>query len=275
MFTDFLSPLFARIFGDYLQRKQKGNTKTPWTSVAKVSQRLNKVIELASGDASTSSDVLTHLVEVNPGLTLTQLEKARAGAAEPSIELVKKICDSLGASYRYVWHGKGTPFEPREADHLPVRDYIGLFRDEGLATIWFVRGDKYPHVSFIALQYNNFKFRVLPHLFHVSAENGNGGAASLSHLADLSEAYHKARLYEVVACGLEVRGQLVEPVLHGQRHANTLFRRDSKRSYWWDDLADVGHKRPCAKDYRSRYDDEFFNAQKLIVWSRGEVRSVD
>lgn len=263
---EIFSPLATRIFGDVFQDFWRRKRRLPWKSVRDVSGRLDQVIRLAAGRGSQST-VLTYLVEAAPGLTLTQLEKARTGALEPSIELVRQTCRLLSASYDYIWRGQGAPFAPQEEDYLPVCEYIALFRNEDLESIWFVRGDTYPHPAFILLRYNEYRYRVLPHLFHVSAKNGNGGADALSDLADLTCAYH-ALDHKPIALGLEANSLVVDLVMQGDQHATALFHRGSKRSYWWDDLADIEHKRPCAREYQRRYDQEFFNAQRLIAWSR-------
>lgn len=268
MITEVLTTLFGRVLGDWIERLQRRTRRLPWKSIAQVSNRLAQVINLANNHPRGRANVFSYLVEGNPSITLTQLEQACAGAAEPTIELVRQVCDSIGASYQYVWHGKGAPFSPREEDYLPIREYLDLFKDPGLSTIYFVRSTTYPHLSFIALQYNDFKFRVLPHEFHVSAENGGGGAASLSELAHLSEAYHRECLHEVVAWGRDVPLRVAEGVLAGQLHCSAIFQKGSKSSHWWDDLADVEHKRYIAKDYKENYDQEFFNAQELIRWAR-------
>lgn len=265
---DLFGPLLARLIGDRFQDARRPKQRIPWRSVAEVSGRLNQVIKLASGPNRDESAVLAYLVELNPELSLTELEEARVGTKEPSSEIITKICESLGASYQFIRHGTETPFHPREGDHVPIRQYLGLFSEDGVETIWFVRANEYPHTSFIVIKYNEFKFRVLPHEFHVSAENGSGGASSLSELARLTEALQKARLDAVATSGLEIDSLIAKPILHGQLHASEIFRKSSKRSYWWEDLADVEHKRHCAKDYKNLYDKEFFNAQRIIAWAR-------
>lgn len=266
--TTLFSGLFSRLLGDRLQQRLTSRRKLPWASVAKLSGRLDQIVRLASKDNGEIHATQAFLAETIDGLDLSQLESIRAGAAEASPELVKKICSVLGANYRYAWYGERTPFATDGDEYVPIPEYLSLFRESGLKYIWFVRGNSYPHIGYVALQYNEYKFRVLPDRLHVSSENGNGGASSLSDFARLCENYFKTRTNEAVAWGLEVPGHIAEAVLVGKMHASALFGKGTKRSYWWDDLTDLDHKRPCAKEYAARYDKEFFQAQRLIRWAR-------
>lgn len=264
--TTLFSGLFARLIGDRLQRSVSPS-KLPFSSVKQLSQRIDQVIRLASERKHVNA-TLAYLAETIEGTDLSTLEKIRSGSTEASSDLIKRICFLLGANYRYVRYGESTPFAVDDNDYVPISDYLGLFREEGLQSIWFIRGKSYPHIGYVVLQYDEHRFRVLPHRLHVSAENGNGGAKSLSEFARLCENYYKTKSYSVVAWGLEVPGPIAEEVLQGTLHPRTLLGKGCERSYWWDDLSDIDHARPCAKEYVTRYDKEFFNAQKLIRWAR-------
>ncbi|MGH6752253.1 MAG: helix-turn-helix domain-containing protein, partial [Bradyrhizobium sp.] len=237
--TTLFSGLFARIIGDRLQRASSAN-KLPFSSVKQLSQRINHVVHLAS-ERKRINSTLGYLAETIEGIDLSTLEKIRSGAAEASPELVRRICFLLGASYRYVWYGEDTPFSIDDDGYVPISEYLGLFREPGLDSIYFVRGKSYPHIGFVVLQYDEYRFRVLPHRLHVSAENGNGGTKSLSEFAKLSENYHKTSSYRAIAIGLEVPGSTAEKVLVGDLHPRALLNKESKRSYWWDDLSDISH----------------------------------
>ena len=251
-----------------MQHRLSFRRKLPWSSVAKLSERLDQIVRLASKGDGDIHATQAFLVETIDELDLSRLESIRAGATEASPELVREICAALGASYRYAWYGERTPFSPSEDEYVPIPKYLNLFREDGLKNIWFIRGNAYPHIGYVVLQYNEYRFRVLPDRLHVSSENGNGGANSLSDFARLCENYFKTRSNEAVAWGLEVPGRIAEGVLNGEMHASALFGKGTKRSYWWDDLTDLDHKRPCAKEYAERYDPEFFQAQRLIRWAR-------
>ena len=198
---------------------------------------------------------------------MTTIETFMRGAAEPSIEQARAICELVGASFNYLWFGDGEPFSSEDEYWPSVCSYPTLFQDDEVESILFVRGDNLPHTSYVVLALTKYRYRVLPTLWHVSSINGNGGASSLVELADLSAEMRKAGRSKVIR-GIEVRSKICESVFYGRLHARALLRKGWKPSYWWDDLSDVDHVRPAASKYREQYDREFFAAQELIKWAR-------
>ena len=263
-----LSGLLTRLLGDRAAAVLGARRRLPWVANRKLAGRLKEVIQKASPKGRPVERTLAYLCEQVPDLTLAAVEGFTFGSAEPTLDQAKSICTALGASFRYVWFGDGQPFASDGDDYLPTCEYLGVLRDSNANSVIFVRGDRRPHLGYVVIQYGEYRYRVLPDYWHVSSVNGNGGANALSQLAQLSENVYRTRTYEPVVRGIEVDARIAEGVLHGSLHPSALWSGKWKQSYWWDDLADVDHDRPCAKEYKARYDAEFFAAQKLIKWAR-------
>ncbi|TZF90774.1 hypothetical protein [Cognatilysobacter lacus] len=260
------SALFTRVVGDRKAARDGARRRLPWAANRKLAGRLKEIIDMASSKDRRPERTVAHLCETIPGLSLASIESFMFGAAEPTLEQVRGICEALGASFRYLWFGDGHPFAADDEYPPPTQEYLGIFRDHDARSIVFVRGDRVPHPAYVVVQYNEFRYRVLPSYWHVSSINGNGGANALVELASLSENIYRTRTYK--ARGIDVPLSVAEDVYHGCTHASALWAAGWKASHWWDDLADVDHARACAKEYATRYDEEFFAAQKLIKWAR-------
>ena len=265
------SQIFGGRLASWLERRQA----LPWASTRKLSQRLNEVVSKASAGDASNVRVMAHLCEQIPGTKLSQVEAYVRGAIEPTIEELRQICAALGASFEFVWKDEGAPFDVRPDPYPTVDEYLRLVRGEEVEEIYFVRGDALPHSSFIALRLDEYRYAVLPQLWHVSRINGNGGANALVELTQLIERLQKLRRSSGVMRGLSVPESVASAVFDGRLHPRALTGSKCRSNHWWDDLGDVDHKRSCAKDYASLYDDEFFAAQKLIKWTRAENMAED
>lgn len=266
--STFLSNLVVRRLGDRAAARHSVRKTLPWSSVEKVSGRAREILKKSSVGEGSIERTMAHLCEQLPDMKLSTIEEFVHGAAEMTPEQARAICGALGASYDYLWRGDGRPFYVADEYPPPVKDYLSLFRGEGVEAVIFVRGDKMPHVGYAVLKYDEFRYRVLPHRWHISRENGHGGSTALSELARLSENIHKTHSYSEVVRGIEACSKIAEDVLDGELHPRSLWEKKYKSSHWWDDLADIDHLRPCANKYSSLYDQEFFAAQSLIKWVR-------
>lgn len=271
MFTaisTFVSNAVIRFGGDRIAARHSVRKAIPWSSVRKVSGRARELVQKASVGEGSIERTMAYLCEQLPDLKLSTIDGFVHGAAELTPDQVRSICNSLGASFDYVWRGDGRPFCADRAYFPPVRDYLSLFRGDDVEAITFVRGDKVPHTAYVVLKHDEFRYTVLPHRWHVSSVNGNGGSQALSELAQLTDNLHRAKAHGLIVKGIEVCSKVAEGVLDGDLHPRALWASRYKRSDWWDDLADIHHERVCAKEYSSLYDQEFFAAQELIKWAR-------
>lgn len=232
---------------------------------------MRDLIEKASEGGGSSARTIAYLCEEIPTLTLSRVEAFAHGAAEPTLAEARQICTALGASFDFLWRDNGAPFFVGEAYPPSIREYLPLFRESSVIEVLFVRGNRMPHTGYVVLRHSDYRFSVLPHRWHVSSENGNGGAKDLVELALLSENVHRSQSHGTVVRGLEVPEGIAERVLDGDLHPRSLSSAASKPSHWWDDIADVDHKRACAGQYSSSYDAEFFAAQEVIKWARRDA----
>lgn len=268
----FVSSLVVRLIGDRAALRHGVTRKLPWTSVRKISGRAQEIFSAASAGQCSIESAMAYVCERIPGLPLSAVEGIISGSAEVTVDHAKQICDALGASFDYLWRGIGAPFSRAEEFPASVNEYLPLFRGDGVEQVIFVRGNRMPHMGYVVLGYGEFEYRVLPHLWHISSENGNGGAKALSELARLSEHVHLSTCHRVVVSGIEVSPAVADGVFHGRLHPRSLWLKGWKPSHWWDDIADIDHKRACANKYASLYDDEFFAAQRLIKWVRSTTQ---
>lgn len=266
--STLVSNLAVRRLGDRASAHHSVRKVLPWSSVQKISGRTREIIKKASAGEGSIERTMAYLCEQLPDMKLSVIEGFVRGSAEMTPEQARLICGALGASYSYLWLGDGRPFYVEDEYPPLVKDYLSLFRASDIEYVLFVRGNRMPHVGYVVLKYAEFRYRVLHHRWHISRENGRGGSAALSELALLSENIHKTHSYSSVVRGIEVSSKIAESVLDGELHPRALWAKRYKLSRWWDDLADIDHKRSCAKEYSSLYDEEFFAAQRLIQWVR-------
>lgn len=262
--------LFSRVVGDQIAAAQAARRRLPWASTRKLAGRLEEIVDKVADGRKGRDRVIAYLCMHRSDLTLTSVEQFMRGVSEPTIEQARDICALTGASFAYLWYGDGEPFSSEEGEWLEVRSYPMVFQDEEVESVLFVRGDRIPHLSYVVLAFDEYRYRVLPMMWHVSSVNGNGGASSLVELANLSSDVHRVARSKVIR-GMEVPSEISDAVSHGRLHASALMRKGWKLSYWWDDIADTDHLRPGASNYGKQHGQEFLAAQELIRWARPDA----
>lgn len=266
MLATMFTNLTVRVLGDRLAARYGFTRKLPWSSVHRVSGRLREILDAAGAGSAARDRTMAFVCEKVSGLTLSALEGFASGAAEIGVDQARRVCEILGASFDYLWLGDGVPFPIDREEPRGPGGYLSLFRQDEVEAVYFVRGNRTPHLAYVVLKYDDFRYRVLSSNWHVSSQNGHGGSVGLSELARLTEYVQRQMPAEdrIKVSGLDAPSEAVENVSWGGAHPNALWSKDAKRSYWWEDIADVDHLLPCAKKYASDYGEEFLNAQRLI-----------
>lgn len=270
MLTTMFTNLTVRALGDRMAARYGFTRRLPWSSVRKVSGRLREILDAVSAGGRARDRTMAFICEKVPGLTLSALEGFATGAAEIGVDQARRVCEAIGASFDYLWLGDGVPFPVDEQGPRSLGAYLSLFRKDEVEAVYFVRGNRLPHLAYVVLKYDEFRYRVMSANWHVSSQNGHGGSVGLSELVRLTEHVQQQRRSEgrIKVFGLEAPAKAVETVSWGGAHPNALWSKGAKRSYWWEDIADVDHLLPCAKQYAENYGEEFLNAQRLIKWVR-------
>jgi len=193
----------------------------------------------------------------------------------PTINVLKKISHFFGVNANWLIKGEGKPFYNHDLNIYRPGDLLEHIPKLSPKKYYFILSDNPEKEVAIILQLSNYKFIVLPKVWHMNPDCiGRSGQRQLESLCFLLETLFRKS-------GLEVEGKLVEnqlfqKLVSGKIYPGIISYKASDHnvinSYWHDDITDINHHYSIADKYKN-YGDWFVNAQKTIVFIRDEKLS--
>lgn len=195
--------------------------------------------------------------------TVSKIEDCFSGRAEAPKEFLKAYCNYYGIDYQWIRHGEKNPFELLSFHASRAIEYRDTILDLGTKSLFYIRSKSENGDSGIVLKLSEFKYIVLPSTFHISSHVGGEGRKQIVSFYELIKSL-TSNFSFLHTFGLVLPEDEFNQLFSGRIYAGKVFETNSLCLHWWDDLLDVCHKLPIAKNYENMYGVEFIKAQNII-----------
>lgn len=229
------------------------------TETQKISDRLNQFLGLLNQEKDNFT--IAKLAKIMGLKSVGELEQYFLNK-EPDFLFIKEFCQCFSVNEDWLLEGKGQPFESNETPiYYDPYEYLEYFQKKKPHEIYFVIAKSKIREAFFILKYNDWQYEIIQRQWHISGYVGGGGSRQLYGMFCLIDALRNINSIYTHCWGCELKYQKFKDLYEGKIFPSHLL---SNNSHWWDDLTDVYHKYPIAKNYLEWYGESFIDAQHII-----------
>lgn len=248
-------------------------TSKKLTEVEKVAGRFRIILELMNEGRNHSKFTIPQLAQIMKLHKISELENIFTGKTEPSFTFIEDFCKTFGVCKEWLAEGKNSPYSSDAPSKSDPMDYLSLIEEINPERIYFVRENSATAPAFILLKLSKWKYRVLDRTWHISDEVGASGRRQLYNFFRLIKELRDERNLHTSCWGLTLNKEAFHSLVCGHifpgKYTDVGFSEDP----WWDDLTDIDHKYPIAKNYEHWYGRSFVKAQEIIKYYMSERRT--
>jgi len=233
------------------------------SEVANIVKRFNQILALINENRIYDKFTIAGLARLMKFHSVGELESVFLGQNEPNFEFMDNFCNTFGINRHWLIEGKDSPFIIDNGTNFDPLQYLDEIHASSPEGIFFIRSDTKIGEVFIVLKFADWKYRVIPRIWHISDHVGAGGRRQIFGFYKLVSALQDSELRH--KCG----GRILEKkqfssLLNGAVFPGSVIEFPSQENPWWDDFLDVHHKYPIASNYERLYGKGFVEAQYIV-----------
>lgn len=180
---------------------------------------------------------------------------------EASTTFIDDICQRTGLSHRWIKHGEGYRYE---IDSIPTwgLDKLDLIKNWNPKSLYFLINKE--NMSLVLLAHlHDLNWKIFSFTFTLDFWNWWGDEKYIPEIFDLLNRFSK----EFTHCpyGRILEDNEYKKITSGNIHPSIFLKNTNSFGVnWFDDLQDIHHKYPIAKNYESWYGDWFVKVQSYF-----------
>ncbi len=235
------------------------------TDAKKISNRFCYVLQLMNEDYNYTKFTIPKLAQIMGLEKVSDLEKVFLGIEEPSFKFISDFCRTFGVDSEWIIEGKSAPFNNKGPYYYDPIEFFFDIPKLKPERVFFIRAKTKTAQTFILLRLSDWKFLILPKIWHISDHVGAGGQGQILSFYMLINKLRDEGYYNI--CG----GRTLS-----EKHFNSLYSGDEYpgkyieqvmcEDHWWDDLTDIYHEYPIAQNYEHCHGKSLIQAQEIIKW---------
>jgi hypothetical protein len=189
-------------------------------------------------------------------------EARLTGKVEADFAWIGQFAETFGVNASWIKTGIGQPFDTPLACLADPREYQSLIETLQPDEIHFVRSSGIVGEITIVFGWAEKKYLVANDMWHLSEHVGNGGARAIVEFYEFIDSMSPMFRTRLRPGGHVVSPRAFNDLIEGKIYPPTIL--NGRDAPWWDDLVDIDHRWPIAKDYRKKWGAGFIFAQDLI-----------
>ena len=245
--------------------KEKQIAELEKTEVSEIAERFQTVLKLMNEGRRYDKFTVSTLARIMGLSRTSELEEVFHGKKDPLFEFKSKFCETFSVNYEWLEYGSGHPYDDNEqTDFFYLSNYFSEIKELDPEGIIFVRAETQAAQAFIILKLSDWEYKVLPEIWHISGNIGNGGEKRLFNLYKLIIKIDGSDFYSKCE-GITLPKEEFDALSSGERFPGK-YAQAIGNDYWWDDLTDVYHElHPSLNNgYERMYGRSFIEAQEII-----------
>lgn len=195
--------------------------------------------------------------------SVTTVENYFNGTIEATYDFLKKYSDFFGIELHWLRHGEKHKFQILPKHETYATDYEEEIKKLKPQSVIFVRQNSEKGYAGIMLNLSDFKYIILPETYNISSYVGDTGQRQIFSFYKLVKSFSDS-FSSFQKKGVILEKDEFDSLFAGILYPGKILDKYRTTNYWWDDLLDVNHKHPIAKDYEYWYGPEFIKAQDVI-----------
>lgn len=240
------------------------------SEVAGMVKRFNQLLQLMNQNKTWNPYTIAGLAQRMKLNSVGELESVFSGAREPDFVFIDQFCHCFGVNREWLIEGKSAPFRNAVGTHYDPLSYLEEIERDKPERIWFIRSQSEVGEVFILLKLTDWRYKVLPRVWHISDHVGAGGRSQIFGFYRLIQELLKKEYY--LKCGGRILPESdFDNLLNGTVFAGAIIDVNLQENPWWDDFMDITHKYPIAKNYQANYGKGFIAAQLTVRWQLEEL----
>ena len=187
-------------------------------------------------------------------------ERAWKAIESGEVEIAEHDIDSLstltGISTAWLKHGAGKKYPTESIYDYQVEKIKAIAAESPLASYMAIEPDSMDLV--LLSQFSEFRWKVYPFGFNMDFWNWHGDHHHIPLIYDLLETANDRLGHPY---GRIIKPALMNELRSGDIHPFILFQKTGSNNYWFEDLFDLNHNYPVAKDKYRHYGEWFVKLQ--------------
>lgn len=232
------------------------------TETQQIATRFNQFLDLLNQERKDFT--IAKLAKIMELESVGELEKIFLNQKEPNFEFIQQFCKYFGINDEWLTEGKGQPFiQNKTPRYFSPYAYLEYFKDNEPAEIYFIKSDSKIGEVFFILKYTDWNYEIIQQQWHISSHVGASGSRQLYDMYRLINELRNVEFYATKCYGRILDSNVFISLYEGSTFPYSIIGK-YYNNQWWDDLTDIYHKYPIAKNYSLWYGEEFIRAQDII-----------
>jgi hypothetical protein len=174
-------------------------------------------------------------------------EKEWKAIESGDVEISEKYIDALsvltGVSTAWLKHGVGVKYPVEVIYDHQIEKVESLTAESPLAS--YIALTPASMEAILMVQFSEFRWRIFPFGFSMDFWDWAGDEHHIPIIYELLQGIDRLLKHPY---GRIISPGLAKEILAGKEHPSVSFKKTGRNSYWFDDLFDLHHKYPIAKD---------------------------